>query len=348
MESTSEARAAGAATWAGQALTTTAALAVVAKIIGVLILPGLRGVVSQRAVETYETLSATFAYTLAALLVALICASSFELARTRRIGTFARGTVVAVSGLIVALASPAVVTRLHAVAALALALTTSATVLVAGLVVLRAPATRAVGAVLTLLAFCAVIRVVGWELAAVGAERPSPGLFSAGRVLATIAVTMHATGVLLAAAWLGTRSKIRGRVLANAAIVLAFVVTYLGARTSEGTPGTIEAVLRTSLTEAAGVPLPYALGSVAAFLVPASILLAAVALLQTTSSRATLAALALALVSHGAFDVPLHALAVTAAAQWAMLAMADDRSTPQLVQRGGVQQPTSVGLPPTS
>jgi len=41
---------------------------------------------------------------------------------------------------------------------------------------------------------------------------------------------------------------------------------------------------------------------------------------------AVVATLALALLSHGAFDVPLHALLVTAAAQWAMLAMADDRS----------------------
>lgn len=347
MESTSEARAAGAATWAGQALGMTAGLAVVAKILGVLVVPGLRGVVSQSAVDAFETLSATFAYTLAAMLVALVCASSFELARTRRIPVGARGTVVAVSGLIVALASPAVVTRLHTVAALALAVTTSATVVIAGIVALRAPMTRAVGAVLSLLAFCAILRVVGWELAAIGAERPSPSLFSSGRVLATIAVALHAIGVLLAAAWLGTRSRIRGRVLANVAIVLAFAVTYLAARTTDGATSTTEAVLRVSLTEAAGVPLPYALGAVAAFLVPASILLAAVALAQKSEARAVLGALALALVSHGAFDVPLHALAVTAAAQWAMLAMAEDRpSLATVAQRGGDQQPTSVGLPP--
>ena len=32
----------------------------------------------------------------------------------------------------------------------------------------------------------------------------------------------------------------------------------------------------------------------------------------------------LALLSHGSFDVPLQALAVVAAAQWAILAMAAD------------------------
>src|SRR5688572_20489226 len=126
MESTLEARAAGAASWAGQALTMTAALAVVAKVIGVLVAPGLRGVTSQNAVETFDVLSGTFAYTLAALLVALVCASSFELARVRRINVVARGSAVGVSGLVIALASPAVVMKLHTLAALALAVTTSA------------------------------------------------------------------------------------------------------------------------------------------------------------------------------------------------------------------------------
>lgn len=339
---------AGATSWAGEALTVTAALAVVAKIVGVIVAPGLRGVVSQRAVEAFDTLSGTFAYTLAALLVALVCASSFELARAHRIGMGARGSVVAISGLIVALASPAVVVRLHTVAALALAVTTSATVLVAGVVSLRTPRTRALGAVLCLLAFCALLRLVGWELAAVGAERPHPGLFSAGRVLATIAVLLHAIGVLLAAAWLGTRSGLGGRVLANAAIILAFVVTWMAARTTEGVPSATEAVLRTSLAGASGVPMPYGLASVAAFLVPASVLLAAVALVSQGRSRAVLAALALALVSHGSFDVPLHALAVAAAAQWAMLAMAEDaqaRASAAGDQRFGVQQPMSPDSP---
>lgn len=302
----------------------TAVIAVFAKLVGVLVAPGLHGVVSQPIIEAFDTTSASFAYLLAALLVALVCASTFELARVRRIGGSSRGTVIGISGLVVALASPAIVTRLHTVASLALAVTTSASVLIAGIVAVRSAHTRAIGALLSMLAFCALVRVVGWELAAIGAERPNPSLFSAGRVLATLAVVIHGVSVLLAAAWLGTRMpKLQSRILANAAVVLGFVVTWFAFRTTEGTPSSAELVLRTSLTEATGMPLPYAIGSVGAFLVPASIFLAAVALVQRRESPAVIAAVALALLSHGAFDIPMHALLATAAAQWGMLAMVE-------------------------
>ena len=85
-------------------------------------------------------------------------------------------------------------------------------------------------------------------------------------------------------------------------------------------------MLRGSLSQAVGSVLPYGLTSIAAFLVPATILLAMVAIVQRGQPPAVLAALGLALLSQGSFDVPLHALAMTAAAQWAMLAMADDRT----------------------
>lgn len=305
----------------------TAVIAVVAKVVGVLVAPGLHGVVSQPVIETFDTASAACAYLLAALLVALVCASTFELARVRRIGGTARGMVIGISGLVVALASPAVVTKLHTVASLALAVTTSASVLLAGIVAVRAAHTRAIGALLSMLAFSALVRVVGWELAAIGADRPAPALFSAGRTLATVAVVIHSVAVLLAAAWLGTRTpKLQSRILANGAIALGFIVTYFAFKTNEGSPSSAELVLRTSLTEATGMPLPYAIGSIGAFLVPASLLLAIAALLQRRESPALVAAVALALLSHGSFDIPMHALLATAAAQWGMLAMVERSS----------------------
>ena len=75
------------------------------------------------------------------------------------------------------------------------------------------------------------------------------------------------------------------------------------------------------------MPMPYAIGAVGAFLVPSSIFLAIVALTQRRESPAVIAAVALALLSHGAFDIPMHALLATAAAQWGMLAMVE-RSSP--------------------
>ena len=111
--------------WASGALLLTVIVGAAAKILGVLVAPGMRGIASERAMVATETVSATLGYTFAALLVALICGGSFELARARRIHVASRGTVVAISGLIVALASPAVVQRLHPMAAIMLAVVAS-------------------------------------------------------------------------------------------------------------------------------------------------------------------------------------------------------------------------------
>lgn len=312
--------------WAGGALVLTAVVGAVAKLFGVLIVPGMRGIASQRAMETTDGISATASYTFAALLVAVICGGSFELARARKIGVVSRGSVVAVSGLVVALASPAVMQRLHTVAALALAVVASVLAIVAASSTLRVAQTRAVGVLLALLALSGLLRPIAWALTALAGERASLGLYHAGRGLATLTVALQAFATLLAAAWLGTRSRWRGRMLANAAIVVAFGVTYLAARDAGDTPSALEAVLRGSLSQPSGLPTPYALGSIAAFLVPATILLALVAVVQRAQPPAVLAAIGLALLSQGALDVPLNALALTAASQWAMLAMVDDRS----------------------
>jgi hypothetical protein len=312
--------------WAGSALVLTAVVGAASKIFGVVIAPGMRGIASQRAMELTEIISATLGFTFAALLVALICGGSFELARVRKIGIGARGTVVAISGLVVALASPAVVQRLNAPAALALAIVASVIAIVAAAGTLRVAHTRAVGAVLGLLAISSLLRPIAWEITALAGERASLGLYQTGRAIATFSVIVQGLGTLLAAAWLGTRSPVRGRILANGAIVLAFAITFIAAHDAGDTPSTLEAVLRGSLGQPSGLPLPLWITSIAAFLVPASILLALVSVAQRAQPPAVLATLALALLSLGAFDVPLHALAVTAAAQWIMLASIDDRS----------------------
>ncbi|HEY8079164.1 MAG TPA: hypothetical protein VIF62_33760 [Labilithrix sp.] len=314
--------------WANGALMLTASLAAIAKIAGVIVAPGIRGEAAQRTVENVEWASGTLAYVLAALLVALVCGGSFELARARRIGIGARGTVVGFAGLVVALASPAVVMRLHTVAALLLAVVTSVVALVAGLTAIRAAHTRALGAVLALLAGCGLLRPVAWEISAFAADRASLGMFRTAVALASVAVVAHALATLLAAAWLGTRSLWRGRVLANVVIALAFVVTYFAARDTDAAPTAFESFLHASVAQmgqSGGLALPFGLDKIAMFLVPASIVLAIVALVQRAQPPAILASFALALLSHGSFDVPLQALAVCAAAQWVLLAQADEQ-----------------------
>lgn len=304
----------------------TAIVGIVSKTMGVLVAPGIRGVASQNVVEWVETGSAALAYTFTALLVALVCGASFELARAQRVGIAARGIVVAVSGLIVALASPAVVMRLQPAPALALEVVTSLVVLVAGIATLRAAHTRVLGTILVMLSIAGILRPFAWGAISVAADRNSMTAYNVARTLGTIAVVIQTLATLVAAAWLGTRSKWRGRILANGAVILAFAVTYLAARDAEVAPPATIAVLRASLARGTSGALPYGFGAIAQFLTPASVLLASVALVQKAQPKALLVSLALALLSHGMFDVPLQALAITAAAQWSLLAMADSRA----------------------
>lgn len=311
--------------WSGGALVLTTVVAIGAKIIGVIVAPGARGVAGEATVNFLETSAGAFSYTLTALLVALVCGASIALARARQVNVVARGSAVALSGFIVALASPAVVERLSTLPSVALAITASILAILAAVVVVRAPHTRVVGGVLALLALCGLLRLMAWETSALALDRVSRPTLDLARGFASAAVALHALAALVAAAWIGTRSRWRGRVLANAAIFIALGATWLASRTTDS-PSAIEAVLRASLPAAAGIAPPHhLLGSIAAFLVPASILLAAAAVLQP-AQPALVAPLALALLSHGAFDVPLHALLVTASAQWAMLATTVDRS----------------------
>lgn len=296
------------------------AVGIVAKVFGVCIAPGARGVLGEGAVNFVETAAAAFSYVLVGLLLLLICGASFELARVRSVSTVARGSVITLAGLILALAAPAALARLSALPSLVLAIVASVATLIAGLTVLRRQPTRALGGVLGLLALTGSLRVISWETASMGYDRGNVQLVDVARGFSTAAIALQAIAGLLAAAWIGTRSRWRGRLLANVAIAAAFLLTWYAAR-AEDLGATGATVLRTSLSLASGAPPPFALGSLAAFLVPAFLLLAAVALLQPVSKRVSVA-LAFALLSHGAFDVPLQALLVIASAQWALLAIA--------------------------
>jgi hypothetical protein len=311
--------------WASSGLILTAMVAVVATVAGVIVAPGARGIAGEATVDLIDTASGAFAYLLTALLVSLVCGASFELARTRSVNVVGRGVVVGISGLVVALASPAVVERLGPGPSLVLAVFASLIALVSGILVLRAAHTRMLGGMLCLYAVSSILRIAGWETSAFAADRGSLSVHEMARGLATASVALAAIAALLATAWVSTRSRWRGRLLANLAILTAFGLTWVAARTTES-PSSFEAILRAVLPAAAGIPAPYALGAIAAFLVPATILLAAAALVQPKQAPVLIAALAFALLSNGTLDIPLHALLITTSAQWALLAAADRRA----------------------
>lgn len=321
--------------WMVGPLALTAAIGVLAKILGVIVVPGLRGLAKQHVVVVTETAAALVAYLFALLLVALVAVASFELARLNRVSGLVRSVVVGSAGLLVALAAPAIVQRIPARAAIALAIVTSIVAFVAGATAARTARTRALGTVVAALAFAGLLRAIGWLLAAVAGQIVSLDLYLVARGFSTAAVAVQALATLVAAAWIGTRSAWRGRMLANGAIIAALALTYLAAREEATPPPPVLAVLRRALGAAAGVPTPFALESIAAFLLPASLLLAIVALVQR-APRAIVGSLALALVAQGSFDVPLQAIAMATAAQWTLLAMVDERAmwAPLLEARG--------------
>jgi hypothetical protein len=214
---------------------------------------------------------------------------------------------------------------------------TSLIALVGGVSALRPAHTRAVGAVVAVLAIAGVLRPIAWEASAFANVRGSPGLLDVGAWTAAGAVVAQGAALLFAAAWLATRSLWRGRVLANAAVIASFALTYLAVRGGGGGPESeVLAALRNALaqTASAALPLPYGFATIAAFLMPASVLLAVVALVQRPQPATLLVPLALALVSNGTFDVPLQALAAVAATAWLMLGMTDDRALWSSIARG--------------
>jgi hypothetical protein len=308
------------------ALVLTACIGAIAKVLGVLVLPGLRGLAQQRVVEAVERLSGAFAVLFGALLVGAMLFNSVLFARSRQRGALWRGVVVVLSGLVVAATSSAFTHRLHGVIAMGLSILVSVIAGIASVGALREPRTRALGAVVALFALSGLLRPLAWYLAALANERASFEVYSNARVAATVSVAVQAFATLLSAAWLGTRSAVRGRLLANIAVALAFALTYLAAKNHADAPDLLSGVLRASLSRVASQPLPTALATVSAFLVPATLLLSLVALLQPLVPKLVVGALALALLSLGAFEVPLQALAIAVAAQSAMMAVADVRA----------------------
>ncbi len=308
--------------WGTPTLVFTAGIAVAAKIAGVVIAPGLRGIAPGDVVERALLLSGTLSYALTGLFVALLGVSSFELAKNERLSSGIRFPVVALSGLVVALASPAVIERVPRGVAGSLVVAASVVALLAGLSAARAAHTRVLGIVLVLLSTTATLRLVAYQVAVAGGESGKMIVFEVGQAIATVAILLHGGALVLSGAWLASRRGWGARLLVNGSIVLAFALTWLAGRQSES-PSVVEQVLRVAIWSSAGMPTPFGLGPIAVFLLPASVLLALVTLVLRARAPSVLAPLTLALVAHGAYDVPLQALSVVVAAGWALLAQTD-------------------------
>jgi hypothetical protein len=311
---------------AGWLLRATAFAAVAAGAMGVVVGPGLHGNASEPVVVLTDRVSLVLTYFLVELLMTALLWGAVELTRSRSIGMIVRAALVGGAAVSVAMSAPGLRDRLPAVFAVLLSASATVSAIAGGYVAARAPHTRALAGVLFALAFAAVARLGAWELATAAGERASVQLFGWSRLLATAGVVLEASAQMVAVTWLGTRSRSAGQLGSTAALLAAFVVTWGVARGMHSTPAPWQSVMHTALADAPGVPPPYGLDAIATFLVPASLLLGLVSAAQPKQVAVVVAAMALALVSRGAFDAPLHALCVAVASQWAALACVDQRA----------------------
>jgi hypothetical protein len=312
---------------AGWLLRTAAIVAGGAGILGVIVAPGVRGNASEGVVDAMDRVSGAFAFFLLLVLVALAVWGALELLRARDVAVPARVALIGGAGVVVAMSSPGLRDRVPPGFAVVIAAAAAVAGLAGAYASARKPHTRAAAGVLFVLAFAAIARLGAWELAMRAGDTASVRMFAIGRMLATAGVLFEAGGQLLVVTWLGTRSRGAGQLGSSAALVGAFILTWGVARGVHSGAALWQAILHTALADAPGVPPPlFGLDALATFLVPASLLLALVTAAQPGQVPAMLATMALALVSRGAFDAPLRALCAVVAAQWAVLAGADEQA----------------------
>jgi hypothetical protein len=295
---------------------------------GVIVAPGLRGNAGEAAVNRWDLISSVFSYAMALLLLGLLAwgAGGLLFSQPRRFRAPLRTPAVVGSAVAFMLGIAAFWARFPAPVTAILATATSLGVLAAGLGSLRAPHTRALAVVLVALALAGTTRLIAWEVAKVAGERASTGIYATSRSLATVGVVFEGLAQLVSAVWLGTRARFAGQFLSSVAIAVAFILTWGVAQGVHVGAALWQAILHTALADAAGTPPPFGLGAVATFLVPVSMLLALVAAVQPKQLGVVVGALALSLLSRGAYDAPLRALAAMTAAVWTMAASVDDRA----------------------
>ncbi len=299
---------------------------VIAAAIGRIVSPGLRGNASDSAVLLWDRAGAITSYALAYFSLVVATRGAYELSRRNKMSIAPRVVAIFAVFVVLALVLPSFVQRLPSIAAVILALTSTAVAITAAFSALRAEHTRAVGICFAFFGLASLVRLGAWQLAVVAGEHASARLYDWSMGIASGAVMLDGLGQLAAAAWLGTRTRYAGQVATTLAGALAFVITWGAAQGVHTGAARWQAVLHTALADAPGLPPPYGLSAMATFLASAAILFSLVALLQRKQPAAITGALSLALLGHGGLDTPLRALVTAAGGMWLMIAVTDERA----------------------
>jgi hypothetical protein len=303
--------------------------ALAATVLGAVVAPGLRGYASDATVVAWDTAATVLSYAAAIFACTGAIAGASELALARRADSASGALVVSGTSLVVVLLVVAVI---HArrmpdspppwQLSMGIALVASSVASTAAWRAMSGPHARALAIAISAFAIAALLRTGAWELARASSERGAMALEWASRGVVTAAVLVEALGQAVSAAWIGVRGR-TGMIASSVAAVLAFLVTWgaaVGAR-AEAPPWA--AALHAVIGESSSLPAPFALSAAQSFLAVSAIFLAGAALVQITQPAAVTSAFALALLSRGAFDAPIRAIAIVTAAVWALCAASD-------------------------
>jgi hypothetical protein len=145
-------------------------------------------------------------------------------------------------------------------------------------------------------------------------------LFDAARALATAAWFLLAVGAVLAVVWLAQRRLRRLSWLAATAIGVTVAGTAIAALGNSASAPDWAALIARALSQTARHPLPFIPAALHGGLELLALCVAVLAVTATWKSPLARTALALALLSRAATDIPLLALALTLAALAAPLA----------------------------
>lgn len=302
-------------------LRTSAIVGVAASALGPILVRGLPGLATDATVTRWERIAAGAAYAMAFFLAGLLLTGAFDLSRTRKVGLLPRALLFFGAPGVLAMLVPAFAHVLTPVGSLILVIATLLVVVGGASSGLRTPHTRALAIVQLVLGFAALARVVSWLLATIFAD--SLRMFVVSRTFSSAGVIAEGAAQMVAVAWLSTRRSRAASVASALALTVSFALVWIAGRAGETSP-VWQLVLRSGLS--GQTTAQSTLGALEAFFVVASVLLALACAVVPKQLTVVTCGLALALLARGSFDVPLHALAATAAALWTTLAASDDRA----------------------
>jgi len=305
-----------------------AAAGAAAFLLGRALAPALRG--AREGLDSiigYADLCGSFATYLFAF--AGLSAVIFEVMltfRERRLSQFYRVAATVLGVCIISLVAPAFREPLPERASIVGALASAAIALMASREALSVPRTRALGVLLASASAAALVHLSANLLAWYAGERALYRLAIFARVLSTASVFFDTLTLLIAFAWLATRTQKSTVWAARAALFIGCVLAWGAARGGgrESSPlwelVTYRAVDRLLLAPTPYVWLPYRF-----VLETCAPLLALAAVAARGQMPAIAGSIALTLLARPSTDVPLSALALTLAALSTPLAARDDR-----------------------